>query len=153
LRRRASGADGRYIAFAPNSSGSLIEGLRKITGKIGCAFVVWFWRPPAGELSEADESYLAIGWYVSLRYNPRMRYLVRARVKPGRQAALLQAVDAGTLGEGSVAEDEYLSPGGIARLFLWRMLLPFPNSGLRVPLRIDFILEHCRHAIEPRPLR
>ncbi len=37
-----------------------------------------------------------------------MRYLVRARVKPGREEALLRAVESETLGEGSVAEGEYL---------------------------------------------
>src|SRR3954452_15931962 len=37
-----------------------------------------------------------------------MRYLVTARVKPGREEALLRAIEAGTLGEGSVAGDEYL---------------------------------------------
>jgi hypothetical protein len=37
-----------------------------------------------------------------------MRYLVTARVKPGREAALLHAIEAGTLGRGSVAGDEYL---------------------------------------------
>jgi hypothetical protein len=37
-----------------------------------------------------------------------MRYLVRARVKPGCEAALLQAIESETLGEGSVAEGEYL---------------------------------------------
>src|SRR5438093_9376408 len=37
-----------------------------------------------------------------------MRYLVRARVKPEREAALLRAIDNGTLGAGSVAEGEYL---------------------------------------------
>jgi hypothetical protein len=37
-----------------------------------------------------------------------MRYLVNAKLKPGRDAALLQAIDAGTLGAGSVAGDEYL---------------------------------------------
>jgi hypothetical protein len=37
-----------------------------------------------------------------------MRYLVRARVKPGREADLLQAVDSEILGRGSVAEGEYL---------------------------------------------
>src|SRR5258706_8354069 len=37
-----------------------------------------------------------------------MRYLVTARVKPGREAALLRAIEAGTLGAGSVAGDEYL---------------------------------------------
>jgi len=37
-----------------------------------------------------------------------MRYLVRARVKPGEESALLRAIENGTLGEGSVAEGEYL---------------------------------------------
>ncbi|HEY1677506.1 MAG TPA: hypothetical protein VGG04_07370 [Candidatus Sulfotelmatobacter sp.] len=37
-----------------------------------------------------------------------MRYLVRARIKAGRQADLLHAVDDGILGRGSVAEGEYL---------------------------------------------
>ena len=37
-----------------------------------------------------------------------MRYLVRARVKPGCEWALLKAIEAGTLGQGSVAEGEYL---------------------------------------------
>jgi hypothetical protein len=37
-----------------------------------------------------------------------MRYLVTARVKPGRERALLDAIEAGTLGRGSVAEGEYL---------------------------------------------
>jgi hypothetical protein len=37
-----------------------------------------------------------------------MRYLVRARVKPGQERALLRAVDDGTLGSGSIAGDEYL---------------------------------------------
>jgi hypothetical protein len=37
-----------------------------------------------------------------------MRYLVRARVKPGREKALARAIATGTLGLGSVAGDEYL---------------------------------------------
>jgi hypothetical protein len=37
-----------------------------------------------------------------------MRYLIRARVKPGREAALAQAIENETLGQGSVAEGEYL---------------------------------------------
>jgi hypothetical protein len=37
-----------------------------------------------------------------------MRYLVKARVKRGRERALLKAIKDGTLGEGSVAGDEYL---------------------------------------------
>ena len=36
-----------------------------------------------------------------------MRYLVKARVKFGREKALLTAMEDGTLGEGSVAGDEY----------------------------------------------
>ena len=46
-----------------------------------------------------------------------MRYLVTARVKPGREAALLAAVEAGTLGAGSVAGDEYLRNMVDARLY------------------------------------
>ena len=37
-----------------------------------------------------------------------MRYLVRARIKPGREGALLKAIADGSLGQGSVAEGEYL---------------------------------------------
>ncbi|MBV8820925.1 MAG: hypothetical protein JO022_21370 [Acidobacteriaceae bacterium] len=37
-----------------------------------------------------------------------MRYLVRARVKPGRERALLHSIEDATLGQGSVAEGEYL---------------------------------------------
>ncbi len=45
-----------------------------------------------------------------------MRYLVTARVKPGREAELLQAIEAGTLGAGSVAGEEYLRNMEQARL-------------------------------------
>jgi hypothetical protein len=41
---------------------------------------------------------------------------VKARVKPGREQALLAAIDAGTLGQGSVAGDEYLHNMQQARL-------------------------------------
>jgi hypothetical protein len=37
-----------------------------------------------------------------------MRYLVRARVRDGCQRALAEAIERGTLGQGSVAEGEYL---------------------------------------------
>jgi hypothetical protein len=37
-----------------------------------------------------------------------MRYLVRARVKRGCERGLLKAIEDGTLGQGSVAEGEYL---------------------------------------------
>src|SRR5579864_2399617 len=45
-----------------------------------------------------------------------MRYLVRARVKPGREADLLKAIKQQTLGRGSVAEGEYLRNMQDARL-------------------------------------
>jgi hypothetical protein len=45
-----------------------------------------------------------------------MRYLVRAKVKDGKSAALLLAIDAESLGEGSVAGDEYLRNMQDARL-------------------------------------
>ena len=44
-----------------------------------------------------------------------MRYLVTARVKPGRAEPLAQAIDAGTLGRGSVAGGEYLRDMEVAR--------------------------------------
>jgi hypothetical protein len=37
-----------------------------------------------------------------------MRYLVKGRVKPGKDSALLRAIENGTLGKGSIAGDEYL---------------------------------------------
>src|SRR5579872_1704265 len=45
-----------------------------------------------------------------------MRYLVRARVKPGCEGQLLKAIEDGTLGQGSVAEGEYLRNMQEARL-------------------------------------
>jgi hypothetical protein len=45
-----------------------------------------------------------------------MRYLVRARVKPGSERSLLKAIDNGSLGQGSVAEGEYLRNMQDARL-------------------------------------
>lgn len=51
-----------------------------------------------------------------------MRYLVKARLKPGKAAALLRAIETGDLGKGSVAGDEYehnmrqarVGPDGVA---------------------------------------
>ena len=37
-----------------------------------------------------------------------MRYLVTARVKPGKEEALDRSIQNGTLGRGSIAGDEYL---------------------------------------------
>jgi hypothetical protein len=45
-----------------------------------------------------------------------MRYLVTARVKQGKEAELLTAIEEGTLGAGSVAGDEYLRNMQDARL-------------------------------------
>lgn len=45
-----------------------------------------------------------------------MRYLVTARVKPGREQALLEAIESGRLGRGSVAGGEYLRNMTDARL-------------------------------------
>ncbi len=45
-----------------------------------------------------------------------MRYLVGARVKPGCEGALLEAIKSRTLGEGSIAEGEYVRNMMQARL-------------------------------------
>jgi hypothetical protein len=45
-----------------------------------------------------------------------MRYLVKARVKRGKERPLLKAVEQGTLGRGSIAGDEYLYDMEQARL-------------------------------------
>lgn len=45
-----------------------------------------------------------------------MRYLVKARLKPSQEKALLSAIESGTLGKGSVAGDEYLHNMNQARL-------------------------------------
>ena len=45
-----------------------------------------------------------------------MRYLVTARVKAGREKELLQAIETGELGAGSVAAGEYLRNMAEARL-------------------------------------
>lgn len=45
-----------------------------------------------------------------------MRYLVKARVKPGQAANVQQAIDQEALGLGSVAEGEYLRNMAAARL-------------------------------------
>jgi hypothetical protein len=45
-----------------------------------------------------------------------MRYLVTARVRPGRAASLLRAIATRRLGRGSVAGDEYLRNMAAARI-------------------------------------
>ena len=44
-----------------------------------------------------------------------MRYLVTARVKPGKASALTDAIGNGALGDGSIAGDEYLRDMAAAR--------------------------------------
>jgi hypothetical protein len=45
-----------------------------------------------------------------------MRYLVRAKVRPNCEAALLEAIKTGSLGQGSIAEGEYRRNMSEARL-------------------------------------
>lgn len=45
-----------------------------------------------------------------------MRYLVRAKVKPGQEKRLLQAIESGSLGQGSVAGGEYVEDMQKARI-------------------------------------
>lgn len=45
-----------------------------------------------------------------------MRYLVKARVKPGKEKSLLAAIRDGSLGRGSIAGDEYVYDMQQARL-------------------------------------
>jgi hypothetical protein len=45
-----------------------------------------------------------------------MRYLVRARLIPGKEKALLRAINNGALGSGSVTGGEYIRVMGNARL-------------------------------------
>src|SRR3984893_10038483 len=49
-------------------------------------------------------------------YNGAVRYLVRARVKAGRETDLLKAIEKRTLGRGSVAGGEYVRNMHDARL-------------------------------------
>lgn len=44
-----------------------------------------------------------------------MRYLVKARIKPGRAKDLLEAIETGRIGAGSIAGDEYLRDMNQAR--------------------------------------
>ncbi len=54
-----------------------------------------------------------------------MRYLVRARVRPGCEKKLLDAIGDGSLGRGSVARDEYIYDMEQARLVVDGTAHPF----------------------------
>ena len=45
-----------------------------------------------------------------------MRYLVKAKLRSGKEKLLLRSIDDGTLGEGSIAGDEYIYNMSEARL-------------------------------------
>ena len=45
-----------------------------------------------------------------------MRYLVKAKLRPGQERSLLAAIESGALGRGSVAGDEYLEDMAKARI-------------------------------------
>jgi hypothetical protein len=73
--------------------------------------------PPRGCAAQVRADYSAGGdSVVTLWYPMGMRYLVRARVKPGCHQALVEAIERGTLGQGSVAEGEYLRNMNDARV-------------------------------------
>jgi hypothetical protein len=55
-------------------------------------------------------------WNPHIMLTLAMRYLVKARVRPGKERSLLQAIDQGTLGQGSIAGDEYEHDMGQARI-------------------------------------
>ncbi|HTL59695.1 MAG TPA: hypothetical protein VL361_28755 [Candidatus Limnocylindrales bacterium] len=64
-----------------------------------------------------------------------MRYLVKARLKPNQGEALLDAIEKGTLGQGSVAGDEYLHNMSQARLAKDRTAHWVEVCFCRTPLR------------------
>lgn len=90
-----------------------------------------------------------------------MRYLVKARLKPGMADSLLQAVNDRTLGRGSVAGDEYLHDLTQARLLAEGEVVWVEVCFCNTPLQEEWpyweeyfdILEvkdahargHCRH--------
>ena len=45
-----------------------------------------------------------------------VRYLVKAKLKPGKSESLMRSINAGTLGKGSIAGDEYIYNMTEARL-------------------------------------
>lgn len=73
--------------------------------------------PPAMTSSQGSRVHRFIGrwiWIPNLSFP--VRYLVRARVKSRKSRPLLEAIDNGTLGQGSIAGDEYIYNMSGARL-------------------------------------
>src|ERR1700676_5714714 len=86
-----------------------------------------------------------------------MRYLVTARLRDGKSAALRRAIDDETLGRGSVAGDEYLRNMGDAREYddgrvQWVEVCycPTPLAEEREYWNEYFILEKVQDAPPPR---
>ena len=64
----------------------------------------WAWRRRGYSILRL----IFASWRLCVRFDLSMRYLVKARVKPGQETALARAIEEKTLGRGSVAGDEYL---------------------------------------------
>jgi hypothetical protein len=70
-------------------------------------------RPRGGQAGSPYEHWS--GPARAVPYNEKVRYLITAKVKPGRSRALADAIEDRTLGRGSVAGDEYLRNMSAAR--------------------------------------
>src|SRR5690349_16982252 len=77
----------------------------------GCARPRVHYAPLSDETVNAQIRYDSRICSTGLREKPdvdcAMRYLVKARLKPGKDKPLLQSLADGTLGQGSIAGDEY----------------------------------------------
>jgi hypothetical protein len=71
------------------------------------------WKRPIIAAPETIANLYGKGWLCYIR---TVRYLVKGRVRMGKEFALLRAIDQGTLGNGSIAGDEYLYDMEQARL-------------------------------------
>lgn len=83
----------------------------------------FLWSLPGGvDLTELDSGqgsrvHRFISRWISIpNLSFPVRYLVRAKVKPRKSGPLLDAIDKGTLGQGSIAGDEYIYNMSEARL-------------------------------------
>lgn len=76
------------------------------------------WRARPALMSEFPEflQFLRIAQFCAKLCVNGMRYLVKAKVKPGQEKPLLAAIESGKLGRGSVAGDEYVEDMMKARI-------------------------------------
>ena len=78
-----------------------------------------FWRLGVGDWCFAPavgHSLFAVRYPLFVILLSPVRYLVKAKVKRGREASLLRAIDDKSLGNGSIAGEEYLHNMGQARM-------------------------------------